>query len=555
MTRPIPLLAAALALTFPLAFHAGARHDETGSLTARFDSLLSAQFRSGEPGGAALVARNGRIVYRKAFGMANLELGVPMQAGNVFRIGSITKQFTAVAILRLAEQGRLGLQDDVTKYIPDYPTGGRSITIEHLLAHTSGIRDFARMRDSVPLGTLDFTPVEMIGRFKHEPLQFDPGTKWEYSNSGYVILGHVIERVTGTTYAGYLEDSIFRPLGMTRTSYASDTRIVVDRADGYTRAEGGFENAPYLSLTQPYAAGALQSTVGDLFLWHRALLSDTLIGRESRERAWTRTALTDGRRMKYGFGWRIGAIQGSPSVWHGGLINGFITMAMYLPSEDVFVAVFSNCDCNSPEDVTAKLAALAIGKPYEYVPIALDDTLLSRYAGVYENESGDQLIITHSGGRLHSQRGRGPKSGITPYREDGFFFDDDPMATLHFTLGPGGAVVRLTASNRDGEEAWLRTAKPLPPEDGIAVDAKVLSRYVGAYEISPEFSFTVTLEGGRLFVQGTDQEAIEMHAESETAFFLKANDARLSFVSDSSGTVTGATVRQGGRTADARKIR
>lgn len=555
MTKHTLACAYILSLAFGLMLNAVAQQKETNGLTSDFDNMLSQEFKSDEPGATALIAHNGQIIYERAFGMANLELQVPMHVDNVFRIGSITKQFTAVAILQLMEEGRLDLQDEITKYIPDYPTQGQKITIENLLTHTSGIQDYARMKDTKQRGNLDFTPREMIDYFKNQPMRFIPGSKWEYSNSGYFLLGYIIEAITGKTYSKYLEDNIFKPLGMKNTSYASDRRLTKNRANGYSKGDDGFENAAYLSMTQPYAAGGIQSTAEDIFLWNKALLSSKLITKESLNRAWTPHLLTDGMKTHYGYGWRFGYIQDSPSIWHGGLINGFMAVALYLPKEDVFVAVFSNCDCKSTEDMTAKLAALAIGKPYDYKPIPVADSLLPWYTGVYENEEGDQRIITLSGNQLYSQRGRGPKAPIEAYYEDRFFFDDNPLVTIEFARDEQGEVDKLITRSRDGNDVWIRTHKAIPSPDGMKLDERILDQYSGKYEIAPEFSFVVTKEHGRLFIQGTGQEPIEIVAKSETNFFTKVNDAQLTFVKDDSGTVTKAVVRQNGRTTDAKKIR
>lgn len=555
MNTHMRIFAHTLILTLGLLFHVPAQQQGEKELIAKFDTMLSAQFKSNEPGATALVARHGRIIYQKAFGMANLELSVPMQVDHVFRIGSITKQFTAVAILQLMEQGKLNLRDEITRFIPDYPTQGQKITIEHLLTHTSGIQDYARMKDPGQRGSLDFTPKEMIDHFKNQPMRFAPGTRWEYSNSGYFILGFIIETVSGKSYGEYIEENIFKPLGMTNSRYAGDTRLVHNRAGGYTKGGAGFENAPYLSMTQPYAAGSILSTVGDLFTWNQAIHSYKLIKQESLDKALTRSMLTNGKETKYGYGWRFGFIQESPSIWHGGLINGFITMAMYVPKEDVFVAVFSNCDGNSPEDITAKLAALAIGKPYEHKPIAMDDAILQRYTGVYENEQGDRRIMTVSEHQLYSQRGRGPKSPIQAYQKDKFFFDDNAFLTMEFTRNTSGEIERLIAKNRDGNETWNRTDKAIPSADGIQLNETILASYVGEYAITPEFTFAVTKERGKLFLQATGQGKVEMFAETETTFFLKVNDAQLTFVKDDAGNVTKAMLRQGGRATDAKKIK
>ncbi|MEW6510744.1 MAG: serine hydrolase [Bacteroidota bacterium] len=532
-----------------------AQQQDTDRLCARFDQTLSEQFKRDEPGATALVAREGRIVYLKAFGMANLELNVPLQVGTVFKIGSITKQFTAVAILQLAEQGKLHLQDEITRFIPDYPTHGNTITIEHLLTHTSGIRNYSSIRDTAKRGTVDFTPKEMVDYFMNQPMRFAPGTKWEYSNSGYVLLGYIIEIVTGTTYGEYLDENIFKPVGMTNSLYASDSRLVKNRADGYAKSEGGFVNVPYLSMTQPYAAGSILSTVEDLYKWNRAVHSNKLIKKETLQRALTRYRLADGKETNYGYGWRFGYIQESPSIWHGGFINGFIATAMYLPNEDVFVAVVSNCENNSPEDVTAKLAALAIGKPYEYRAMPMDTSVLSRYAGVYENDNAQLRIITAAENRLYSQLGRGPKVNVHACQKDRFFFEDNVFETIVFERSAAGEVEGLVFMSRGGIEVWKKTNKPTPSLDGIKLNEKLLESYIGEYEIRPGFTFSVTNDEGRLFVQATGQDKLEMFAETETKFFLKVNDAQLEFITDDTGNAKKAILRQGGRITDAKKIK
>jgi len=550
MNRVLAILLAAI--LSPSVF---AQDETVNHRSEEFDKLLSAQFEPGGPGAVALVARNDRVMYSKAFGMANLEHNVPMHVNAVFKIGSITKQFTAVAVLQLAEQGRLSLQDEITRFIPDYPTHGHTITVEHLLTHTSGIPNYSGLKEAAQRGPMDFSPAEIIDWFKNEPLRFPPGTKWEYSNSGYVLLGYVIEIVSGKTYGEYLEENIFRPAQMRSSLYADDIRLVKHRADGYAKAEKGFVNVPHISMSQPYAAGAILSTVEDLFQWNRALLSNTLITKDSRQRAWTPYVLADGTETTYGYGWRFGYIQDSPSIWHGGWINGFITMAMYLPKEDVFVAVFSNCEDNSPEDVTAKLAAVAIGQPYEYDVIPTDSVSFRQYEGVYETADGQFMMLIPAGNRLYSRLGWGPKVEMLAYQEDKYFLGDDVFHSISFHRDSAGNVKGFVSRNRKAIVEWQKTDKPLPSPDGLALEEGILRSYVGEYRLARDFTFTVTLELPRLYVQATGQEKLEMVAESETRFFLKANDAQIEFVRGGSGPVTKAIVRQGGRVAEAIKIR
>jgi CubicO group peptidase (beta-lactamase class C family) len=353
------ILFLAFGIMFQLAF---AQQKEDKQLFANFDKMLSEQFKTNETGATALVARKGQIIYKKAFGMANLEYNIPMQVDNIFRIGSITKQFTAVAILQLMEQGKLNLQDSINKFIPDYPTQGHKITIEHLLTHTSGIQSYTGMKDFEKKMTLDLTPTELIDYFKKEPMEFAPGTKWNYNNSGYFLLGYIIEKVSGKTYPQYIEENFFKPIGMTHSLFGSDSKIVKNRAGAYEKDSTGFVNAPYLNMNQPYSAGSIQSTVEDLFKWHQAVHAYKLVKKESLDKAFTKYKLTDGKETEYGYGWGLGDIQGSPTIGHGGGIPGFLTQSIYLPKEDVLVAVFSNCGCNPPFDIGDKMATLAIGK-------------------------------------------------------------------------------------------------------------------------------------------------------------------------------------------------
>ncbi len=453
-----------LFLTFGFLFQlAVAQQKDDKQLAADFDKLLSEQFKTNETGATALVARNGQVIYRNAFGMANLELNTPMQVDNVFRIGSITKQFTAVAILQLMEQGKLSLQDEITKFIPDFPMNGHKITIEHLLTHTSGIQSYTGMKDFEERMTLDMKPTEMINYFKNQPMEFAPGFKFNYNNSGYFLLGYIIEKITGKTYPQYVEENFFKPIGMTNSFYGSDSKIIKNRAGAYEKDSTGFINAPFLSMTQPYSAGSIQSTVADLFKWHQAVHAYKLVKKESLNKAFTKYKLTNGKETTYGYGWGLGNIQESPTIEHGGGINGFLTMAIYLPKEDVFVAVFSNCGCNPPMDVATKMAALTIGKPYEFKEIPAENALLQGYTGIYETENGEQLLMTMAENQLYAQQDGRPKDKIKAYQKDKFFFENF-MTTMEFSRNNKGEIEKITTKGRRGNEVWRKTNKPIPTE-------------------------------------------------------------------------------------------
>ncbi len=263
-------------------------------LDKKLDALYNESYPADEPGVTVLLAKGGEVIYRKAFGMANLELDVPMHPEMVFEIGSITKQFTAISILMLMEEGKLSLDDEITDYIEDYPCHGHSITIHHLLTHTSGIRSYTSTPEIWEKARLDFKPSEIIDMFKNEPMDFAPGERFLYNNSGYFLLGYIIEKVSGMEYAEFIEKRIFEFLGMESSFYGSQSIIIPNRAYGYQKKEGIFHNTDYLSLTTPYAAGAIMSTVDDLLIWNSALHNNKLVSAESLDLAFGNYKLNNG---------------------------------------------------------------------------------------------------------------------------------------------------------------------------------------------------------------------------------------------------------------------
>lgn len=542
------------ALLFTVLSVTTAQTSATKQLTAEFDKILSEQFKPGETGCAALVAKKGQIIYKKAFGMANLELNVPMQPDMVFRIGSITKQFTAVAILQLMEQGKLSLQDEITKFIPDYPTQAYKITIEHLLTHTSGIKSYTNVPEFQKYIRTDMKPSEVIDMFKNLPMEFAPGTKWNYNNSGYFLLGYIIEKVSGKSYPEYIEENFFKPLGMTNTLYGSDSKIVKNRAWGYQPDGNGIKNADMMSMSLPYAAGSIQSTVEDLFRWNQAVHSYKLVKKETLEKAFTEYKLADGKGTKYGYGWSFSQIQDSRTIEHGGGINGYLTNALYLPAEDIFVAVFSNNNAKSPAFVSNLMAAVALGKPYTRTEIFPDEATLDQYKGVYENEEGLLREISRDGNKLYSQRTSAAKLIIRAYDKDKFFFDNS-LTLLSFVRDGSGKVTQAVIDDRGTVSVWKRTNKPLDARKEIKVSEAVLAQYAGEYELQPGFILAVSNEGDRLFTQATGQAKFEVFAETETKFFLKVVEASIEFVKDDAGKFTKLILNQGGRRMEAKRIK
>lgn len=440
-------------------------------LAAKLDALFKSQYQADEPGATVIVVKDGKTLLRRAYGAADIDAKVPLTPGTVLRLGSITKQFTAVAILMLADAGKLAINDPITRFFPDYPTQGKVITVEQLLTHTSGIASYTGKPDYGVNMAKDFTVAQMIDGFKNDPLEFEPGTKFAYNNSGYFLLGAIIEKVSGMTYASFLEQRIFTPLGMKDTAFEGFERSQAPRAAGYSAREKGFGPTEALSMTQPYAAGSLVSTVDDLARWDAAIASGKLLKPASWKRAFTPYTLSPGKSTGYGYGWGVGTLQGAPVVDHGGGINGFRTFALRLPEQKVFVAVLSNADSGNanPEVLAKKAAALAIGKPFsEHKAIALDAKTLEAYAGVYQTDDEDKRSFTVRDGQLFMQRGSGRQVPLKAFSQSGFFI---PNSLVQFAFEPGAsgkaAFVTMTQEERVTRSARIADA-PAPQPGGAA---------------------------------------------------------------------------------------
>jgi len=553
----LPLLTAPLLAAAPAP---PSRAQAPAPLAAELDKLLASVYKPGEPGAALLVAKDGQVLVRKAYGMADLELGVPLEPDMIFRIGSMTKQFTSVAILMLMEQGKLALSDPITKFLPDYPTQGKTITIEHLLTHTSGIQSYTDMPAWLPLLRKDMSLTELIGIFKDQPMQFAPGERWRYNNSGYILLGAVIEKIAGTTYATFLQKNIFDPLGLKHTTYGSASRIIPRRIPGYGPGAGGtFLNADYISMTQPYAAGSLLSSVDDLAAWNDALLAGKLIKRETLERAWTPYKLADGTSTGYGYGWGVGSYEGHRTIEHGGGIPGFTSYGILLPEDGLCVIMLTNSGVpgRTPGPFAFKVAALALAKPYqEPVPAAVPAADLAPLAGNYANKWNEEFTVRVTGTTVTVSGPDLSPTAIFPLSKDRFFIKDSRTRITFIRDAKGAPVEVRTGGGLGPELKYVRTEKPIAaPRRSIALDPKIFDKYVGEYELMPGFAIKFFRDGAKFMTQATGQEAVEIFAESETKFFLKVVDAQVEFLRDASGTVTGIVLDQNGRKLPGKKIK
>jgi CubicO group peptidase (beta-lactamase class C family) len=423
--------------------------------SAKFEEYLSALAKQDRFTGSVLVAREGKVLFSKGYGMANLEFDIPNTPQTKFRLGSVTKQFAAASILLLQERGKLSVQDPVCKYVENCPKAWEPITVHHLLSHTSGIPNFTSFPDYSKTMMMPATVDSLIARFKDKPLDFQPLEKWNYSNSGYILLGHIIEKASGESFESFLHKNILDPLKMQNTGYDLHHKILKNRATGYSQTASGKVNSVYLDMTIPHAAGAMYSTTEDLYLWNEALFGDKLLAAKSRE------ALMTVVKNDYAYGVSVNKTLNRTMVSHGGGINGFNTFLARFPVEKVTIVVLRNIDGGSPGPgkISSDLAAILFGEKYEMPAVA--------------------------------------------------------------------AVAK---------------AAPIVAK----VDPKIYDAYVGEYQLAPNFILAVRREGERLITQATGQGEIEIFPESETKFFPKVMEAKLTFVKDESGKVTHLILQQNG---------
>jgi len=388
--------------------------------------------------GSILVAKDGVPMWRESFGAADREWDVANTADTKFRLGSITKQFTATAILQLAEQGKLSVDDPISKYYADAPPAWAKVTLKHLLTHTSGIPSYTGLPKFFETSSKQpLTPDGIIKLTRDMPLEFEPGSKYAYDNTGYILLGYVIEKVSGQAYADYVAEHIFAPLGMKDSGYDVSGVILRHRASGYQASKDGWKNADYLDMTLPYAAGSLYSTTGDLLIWDRALAEGRILTPASRQAMFTDYG------HEYGFGWQVGVVDGHPRVGHGGGINGFSTGITRYPQDGVVAIVLANFSAVPSKGVADNLAGLCVGTYQPPKAITLPTATLDRYVGDYVLSPTFTLTVSRQGGQLISQ---GTNQGPVPIYPSapGEFFARIVNAKISFTQtgdAPASALV------------------------------------------------------------------------------------------------------------------
>lgn len=543
--------------------------EQTKSHVSLINELLDTYVRYGQFNGSVLVAENGKPIVRKGFGLANMEWEIPNGPDTKFRIGSVTKQFTAALILLLVEDGKIKLAEPITTYLPDYrKETGDKVTVHHLLCHTSGIPSYTtgeffekHSRDSYELD-------EFIERFASGDLQFEPGSKYTYNNSGYHLLGAIIEKVSGQSYADFLSERILKPAGMSNSGFDVSRTILKNRAQGYERTPDGYVNADFLDMGIPYSAGSMYSTVDDLFKWDRALRADKILKPETKKLMHTPN-LRD-----YGYGvdvslHKIGETGGTTRlISHGGGVNGFNCLLTRVVDQNHAIVILDNVSMGEFHgDMTDSIIAILNDQPYEtpkkslvmeLTPVANEQTgadvvakyrsLKNDHATTYDfdneealNELGYYLLSrekVNDAIEVFKLNVEMFPDAFNPYDSLGEAYLKNDQTDLALTNYKKS--VELNPENVGGQLAIKKLEGAT-----VKADPETLKAYVGSYELQPGFVVTFTLEDGVLMGKPTGQEKVALEQVSTDEFFVSSVKANVKFQRDDEGTVTGLILEQG----------
>ena len=504
---------------------------------AQADKILADSYKADAPGAAVIVTEGGKTVYAKGRGLADINAKTPITPDTVFRLGSITKQFSAAVVMQLVEEGKVSLDDPLSKYLPDYPQPGASATVRQLLSHTSGVQSYTGIPGFMVEENISqpMTTEQLIAVFKDKPSPSKPGEKWAYNNSGYALIGAIIEKATGKAWHEAINERIAAPLKLSSIAFgeARPARMAV----GYTGSETGQKPAMKIHMNVPHAAGGLIGTVGDLAAWANALHHGKVVSAGSYAAMTTPTKTIDGKEHPYGFGLGFREIRGRRAIEPSGGIPGFNTDSVYLPEKDVFVAVFSNSDDpeTNPGITAQRLAAAAIGDPHRaFTEVRPDLKALEPVFGVYmiEGEDGERRFFARDG-QLFTQRTGLNEQKAYAAGSNLFFYGGDSLNWFELKTGKAGSVtMEMHQDGEDKAEIAVRTG-PIPPEaPAFQVPAATLQSYAGTYkagrmvatvEIDPEGQLKMRLNGPTFF---------PLRATSATEFRPRGIEARVVFSAD-----------------------
>jgi CubicO group peptidase (beta-lactamase class C family) len=517
----------------------GAKETPLPSAEAMIDGLYNFLNGKAASGIAVLVSKDGNVLYKKGFGYADIEKKELIKPDTKFRIGSITKQFTAAAILKLQEEGKISVTDKLSKFLPGFPRADE-VSIHHLLTHTSGIHSYTGKPEFLDRVVSPVTEEELIAFFKNDPYDFSPGEKWLYNNSAFFLLGHIIGKITRKPYGTYLKETFFDPLGMTNTGVHSATLNLQNEAKGYTKENGQYKPALNWDMSWAGGAGALYSTVEDLYKWNEALFSGKVLQEASTKAAFTPVVLNNGKKpdyVSYGYGWGFGSYRDQDIIEHGGGLHGFISQLVRYPEENITIVLLTNI---TPTEVSIASSTIAEFLVWEKMtkqkPRVVDTSVsedVSEYTGRYNFQNGAVMIVTEENNNLFAQLTGQQKFPIFP-SGPGEYFWKVVDAKIKFIKNTNGEV-EYGNFEQNGNKIKVSRLKDEPI---VSIDKALYRLYAGKYDYGNNMIISITTENDKLFAQGTNQPRFEILPLSEKEFIIREVNARFIFVKEPDGKVS-----------------
>lgn len=505
--------------------------------------------------GAVLVARNDKLLLNKAYGYADFTQNTLNKQGTSFAIGSVTKQFTAMAIMQLVEKGLINLDHKISIYFPGMAHGDL-ITIENLLTHTSALVNYTELIEFFTMDSEDLTPMDMVDLIKDLDLEYTPGDGFKYSNTNYLLLGMIVEKVSSMSLEAYLDENIFAPLKMTSTGTAYGENNNIHDATAYT---GYLEVTPIddsILLRKAYGAGNLYSTVEDLYRWDRALNTEQIVKKETLDKIFNEyVEVTD--TISYGYGWMLEDTEKGKQIYHGGNTLGFTSNIARYIDENLTVIVLTNKGYYDVETITEDLSSVVLKKEYN-MPVGLveieieDYDIYNKYEGRYHFLQGSFIEIKRVDNKLYAQATGQAAFEIFPSAIDEFFAK---IADVSIKFVEEDGEVDMLVFEQLGMEIECYRADPEEEKQIVDIDFAIYEEYIGEYEMAPGVIVTITTSENKILAQLTGQESFEIFPMSETEYFYKVVDATITFVKNHEGEVTNLVLNQQGQDIPAQKIK
>jgi CubicO group peptidase (beta-lactamase class C family) len=548
---------AALGFTFPaaLAAPAAAQAPAPGDIKRQAAAIMAAAYDDSGPGAAAIIARDGQLVYTGARGFADVGTAKHITPDTVFQLGSITKQFTAAVVLQLVAENKLSLDDKLSRFFPDWPQPGANATVRQLLNHTSGIKDFSKIPGWIAKNSdRDVTTGELLALTKQIGSKAEPGKAWEYNNGGYVILGAVIEKMTGKPWFESVEERIARPLSLKSLRYAVDADAAGASAKRYAVRNQKVETTGG-SLTAAGAAGGLVASVRDMARWAQALYGGKVVSPALYAEMTSPAVLADGSREPYGMALRLRKFLGHRGLEHGGAGRGIDTSSMYVPDDRLFIAVFANSDDlpSDASDVMRRLAAAALGSPLPVFKEAkIDPRAVEPAFGLYKGEKDRDLRFFRRGGEYLIARGD-DELRLLPDSTTRFYSASDGLNWITIGRDAGGAVAIDAYGTSEVKPQHFVRSGPIPADADVKVPAALLQSYLGRFK-TETLAVTVSRgENGWLLMTPDGQKPIPMRPVSNTDFMLDGNIMRVVF-HPAGGKTDSFTMHRGARELHGKRI-